>query len=126
MIHYFSKGRKETKAARFLVDERPLTEKEPAFRKSLKDSEGWFAELVVGEHLLKDGNREAAHEAFRRGYALVQGLIEAGTLGADRLSAVRLAARLQQLDEGGSEPVGTEHEEGMDRDGQNEPAAKTE
>jgi hypothetical protein len=66
IARYFSRGTREEKATRFLLDSRPLTEKVTEFREKLQETEPYFAQFVIAEHYLKDGERAEAIEAFRK------------------------------------------------------------
>jgi serine/threonine protein kinase len=56
----------EGKAVRFLLDDRPLPEKEPEFRKALSDESPSFVEFTLGEHYLKNGDSQKALAAYVR------------------------------------------------------------
>jgi serine/threonine protein kinase len=62
----FSRGSREWKGVLFWVDPRPLTEKVNEFRQKQGKSESCFAEFVIAEHYLRDGNQEEAIKAYRR------------------------------------------------------------
>jgi hypothetical protein len=57
---------REKTAVSFLVNDRPLSEKESGFRNTLAAGDRAFAEYVIGEHHLKDGRSEEARLAYER------------------------------------------------------------
>jgi len=63
---YFTRGSREMKAMIFLFDKRPLPDKITEFRQNLAESEPLFAEFVIAEHYLKDGNRDEALKAYQK------------------------------------------------------------
>ncbi len=65
-VRYFARGSREIKAAIFLLDQRPLADKVTEFRQNLAKSEPLFAEFVIAEHYLKDGNRAEALKAYQK------------------------------------------------------------
>jgi serine/threonine protein kinase len=65
IAQFFDSGTREAEAAIFLLDPRPLAEKVAEFRQKLEKDERYFAEFVIAEHHLKDGNREEAGRAYR-------------------------------------------------------------
>ncbi len=93
---YFSRNLKEDKAVRFLLDPRPLSEKELQFRQELQDNARWFVELVLAEHHLKDGNRKDALKGYQRSYEEIMGW-QKTQLRAERLLADQIEDRLEEL-----------------------------
>ncbi len=63
---YFTGQKREMKAAKFLLDKRPLAEKVTEFRQELATNEPLFTEFIIAEHYLKDGNRNEALKAYRK------------------------------------------------------------
>ena len=63
---YFARGSREIKATIFLLDQRPLADKVTDFRQDLAESEPLFAEFVIAEHYLKDGNRAEARKIYQK------------------------------------------------------------
>ena len=53
-------------AARFLLDPRSLDEKKGDFQEQLLDPQPSFWEFIVGEYYLKNSNKPAAIEAYKR------------------------------------------------------------
>jgi len=67
-----AEGSKELIATAFLVSPQPLKDKEVEFRRRIGEEQAWFADFVIGEHYLKDGNREQALNAYRNSYNTLQ------------------------------------------------------
>ncbi|MHC4112907.1 MAG: protein kinase domain-containing protein [Planctomycetota bacterium] len=89
---------KEKMAAEFLLSPTSLAEKEAGFRRALSDKYAWFADFIVGEYHYKNGNREKALDAYRRGYTTIQQLMQQGQSGIDKsLFARQLTARLREF-----------------------------
>jgi serine/threonine protein kinase len=63
---------KEKKAVQFLLSADAVGEKEANFRRSLSDDYTGFADFVVGEHHLRDGNSEAALAAYKSCYRAIR------------------------------------------------------
>jgi serine/threonine protein kinase len=61
----FPNGSRELTAARFLVGPQPLKDKEVEFRRRIGEEQGWFADFIIGEHYLKDGDKKQALIAYR-------------------------------------------------------------
>ena len=57
---------REALAAQFLLDPRPLDEKEPAFRQQLEVKFPHFVAFILAEHHLRDGNEEQAARSYRK------------------------------------------------------------
>ncbi len=96
---------KEKKAAVFLLDPAPLTQKESGFRAALSEEAGWFVEFIVGEQHRARGNSQEAVQAYRRSYdTLKQGSLESMSR-SDQWLARNVAANLYEL-------VGDERREG--------------
>jgi len=57
---------REQRAVSFLLDPRPLHRKVDEFRTALGDEELGFAEYIIAEHYLNDGNERDAIAAYRR------------------------------------------------------------
>jgi serine/threonine protein kinase len=68
----FSDGSKEHIAVTFLVSPQSLKDKEAEFRQRLGDEQAGFADFIIGEHHLKDGNYEQALNAYRSSYEALQ------------------------------------------------------
>ena len=65
-ISYIPEGSREMQAAFFLLDKRPLAEKEPDFRKKMQSIEPAFTEFVIAEHYFKNKDHAKAAEAYRQ------------------------------------------------------------
>jgi predicted Ser/Thr protein kinase len=70
--HIFAKGSKEFVAAVFLVSPQPLKDKEAEFRRRIGEEQVGFADFAIGEHYLKDGNKEQALNAYRNSFKTLQ------------------------------------------------------
>ena len=70
-LAHFSDGSREAQAAKWLMDPRPLEEKEEQLRSSLEQDEPHFAAFILAEHHLKNGNTDQAVSAYRRCQELV-------------------------------------------------------
>ena len=91
MVDYISKEYKEGKAIRFLLDPRPLAEKEAKFRQLLSKDQTGFVDLVIAEHHIKDGNRKEAIKAYQNSYKILQ------CNQVDYWVARKVGARLKEL-----------------------------
>ena len=96
-LHFLSKGSKEQKAAQFLLNPKPLAEKEADFRRSFSDKDSWFVDFIVGETYLKNGDRKEALTAYQRSYKTIQKLLQSEQSFIDRPLAGLLSARLREL-----------------------------
>lgn len=67
-----AKDSKEHIAATFLVSRQPLKDKEAEFRRLLGEEQAGFADFIIGEHHLKDGNKEQALNAYKICYQTLQ------------------------------------------------------
>ena len=70
------KDSREHTAMKFLVDSRRLAEKEPDFRQQIPDGHAWFAEFVIAEHHLKNGDKSKALEHYRLSLATAANLVD--------------------------------------------------
>jgi hypothetical protein len=68
----FANGSKELLAEKFLIGPQPLKEKETEFRRRLGEKQAGFADFIIGEHHLKDGNKEQALNAYRNSFQTLQ------------------------------------------------------
>ena len=64
-IHFHMNSRERT-GSLFLLDPRPLAEKEVDFREKLPPNQTAFWAFIVGEHYLKNKNKAEAIEAYKR------------------------------------------------------------
>lgn len=97
VLDFMSKGSKEKKAAEFLFDSRPVTEKEANFRRAFSDENLWFAEFIIGENYLKNGSRNEAIEAYRHSYEAIPQSSQAKSLSVDVLMMEQAKKRLKEL-----------------------------
>jgi serine/threonine protein kinase len=96
---------KEAKAAVFLLDARLASEKSAAFREALSRESPEFADFVIGESYLREGNREKALEAYRRSYEVITELERSGAR-LDRPLIEHVRARLYELRRGNKQAIG--------------------
>jgi hypothetical protein len=68
---YMTTGTREYKAIEFLLDQRPLEEKEAEFRQSVSEDNPGFADMIVGEFHLKRGELARAFKAYENGYEII-------------------------------------------------------
>jgi len=97
MARFLNDTSKEKKAASFLLDPLPLDKKEARFVQSLSGEYVWFADFIVAEHYLKDGNRQQALEAYHRSYKAIEQLPQNSLPAGDRLLMDQVGARLYEL-----------------------------
>ncbi len=93
----FKEDGREIEAIRFLLDDRPLSQKAGEFQQRLGGSEPFFASMVIAEHHLRDGNEPTALRRFRQSRA------ESGEHG-DIVLRARVEHWVMELGE--SEPAG--------------------
>ncbi len=65
-VPHLIKKTRERIAAQFLLDPRPLTEKQDEFKARLSTDESSFSAFVIGEYYIKNKNKSAAIEAFKK------------------------------------------------------------
>lgn len=94
---------KERKAAEFLLNPKPLAEKEAEFREQITDEYGWFADFIVAEHCLKDRDRQKALKVYRASYKAMRLPSQPNQVNFDRWVYSRVESRLYEL---GDRPVG--------------------
>lgn len=82
---------REMKAAFFLLNPKPLTEKSAQFRQDLEQSEPYFVEFIIAEHRLKNGDEEEAIKGYRKCLSLN------GTGQKDRWLSLLIESRLFKL-----------------------------
>jgi serine/threonine protein kinase len=94
---YLKDGSKEKKAAFFLLDPVPLAKKEARFVEALSAEYAWFADFIIAEHYLKDGNRQQALEAYQRSYKAIEQLSQDRRQPGDWFVIDRVKARIYEL-----------------------------
>ena len=94
---FLSEGSKEHKAASFLFDHSPVSEKEVDFRQALSGENSWFAEFIIGENYLRNGDRKEALEAYKRSNEAVGQESQSGSLGVDGFLVELVKTRLKQI-----------------------------
>lgn len=92
-------GYPEAAALRLILDRRSLVEKEPEINATFGKYPG-FAEFLVGEHHLKNGDTEDALKAYAQSYSILNG--EGSQLKERRWFVGQLRARIGEL----SDPSG--------------------
>jgi hypothetical protein len=95
---FLSEGTKERAAARFLINPKPVAEKIADFRQALSGDNSWFAEFIIGENHLRNGDRKEALEAYKRSHEAVGQASQSGGLGGDGLLIEQVKRRLEELD----------------------------
>ena len=86
----------ELLAAIFLSSPLPLKDKEAEFRQKLGNEQAWFADFTVGEHYLKDGNKEQALIAYRESFQILQKM-QADNQPVDMWYFNKLKAKIYEL-----------------------------
>lgn len=110
VFNFLSEGSKERQAASFLINSKSVAEKEVGFRQGLSEKDGWFADFIIGENHLKNGNRKEAREAYRRSYEAIRQFSQNDNRSTDRLLIEQVKQGLDELDavnkptENGEEP----------------------
>ena len=99
---WFESGSTERKAAFFLLSNSVLPETETSFRESFSDTKTWFADFIIGERRLKEGDSKKALEAFRSSYERITHLPQEPRPAFDELMIDFVKARLYVL-EGGAQ-----------------------
>jgi predicted Ser/Thr protein kinase len=89
---YFVRGSKEIKAAIFLLDKSPLADKVTDFRQEMAESDPLFAEFIIAEHHLKDGNRAEARKSYLKCLSY-----DSSSLKENRWLAMQTKSRLYEL-----------------------------
>jgi len=84
------------KVVRFLLDSKPLAEKEYQFRQDLAKIL-YLAEFVIGEHHLKNGNHKEALEAYQKSKEAIIEFARCGQGTANKWVARKVKARLKEL-----------------------------
>jgi serine/threonine protein kinase len=101
VLTFLSEGSKEKKAARFLFDPNSVDQKREDFRRALGDANSWFAEFIIGENYLKNGQRDKALEAFKASSTLMPESMKGDPArsngGVDSWLAGQVKNRLDQL-----------------------------
>jgi len=97
VLNFLSDGSKEQKAARFLFNPSPVAEKETDFRQALSEKYSWFADFIIGENHLKNGDRKEALEAYKRSYESIRQSSQGNGLGFDSLLVEQVKTRLAEL-----------------------------
>jgi serine/threonine protein kinase len=102
-MRYLSKDSKEQRAALFLLDSSPVTEKENSFRQACSEDPGWFVEFIIGENHLRNGDRDKALETFQSSDQAIPKVGLGNIPTIDRWLIQQVGIRLRQLS-GDDEP----------------------
>lgn len=94
---YFNPGSRERKAAIFLLHPMSLAEKEAGFRQSFSNEDAWFADFIIGELHLANGDRTNALRAYQRSYAAIEQLSQHSLSAIDQALTTHVRARLYEL-----------------------------
>jgi serine/threonine protein kinase len=97
VLSFLSEGSKEQKAARFLFDRRAVAEKQADLRRALSGDNSWFAEFIIGENHLRNGDRKEALEAYKRSNEAAGRTTQNNGLGVDSFLVELVKTRLEQL-----------------------------
>jgi serine/threonine protein kinase len=87
---------RELLASMFLDSPQPLKDKEAEFRQQLGNEQAWFANFIIGEHYLKDGNKEQALIAYRESFQTLQKM-QADNQPVDMWCFKKLKAKIYEL-----------------------------
>jgi hypothetical protein len=93
----------ERKAALFLLDPNTPGSKEARFRETIRPELGWFVDYMMGEDLLRRGQRQQALDAYTRSYRALEQIPPSAQSNTERILGNHLKARLYELR---SEPSG--------------------
>jgi serine/threonine protein kinase len=96
-LSYMSRGSREQKAAMFLFDPTPVAGKASSFREAFSDEYRWFAEFIIGENYLKNGDRNKAAEAFKRSYEAIPRAPQGSNPSVDNWLFGQIRSRLGEL-----------------------------
>jgi hypothetical protein len=97
VFSFLSEGSKEQKAARFLLDRRSVAEKQADFRRALSGDNSWFAEFIIGENHLRNGDRKEALDAYKCSNEAIGRTTHGNNHGVDRLLIELVKTRVEQL-----------------------------
>lgn len=107
-LRFMSTGSREQKAAIFLSDPNPVAAKADSFREAFPDEHSWFAEFVIGENYLRNGDRGRALEAYKRSYEAIPRAPRGSSPSVDNWLFGQLRSRLQELNAVGAPTVENE------------------
>ena len=94
---FLSEGSKEKKGTAFLLDPKPVSEKETNLRGEFHDQTGWFADFIIGEQYFKNSYYKDAFEAYNRSYKSIRLLSQDNQSIFDKLLIRHLMSRLYFL-----------------------------
>ena len=91
-----TKGSKEKIAAAFILDPRPLYEKQADFRREFSGDNQWFADFVIAEAHLKNSNNKDAADLYRKSYNTIKQRLD-NNQDIDHWALSQIQARLDFL-----------------------------
>jgi len=95
-VTHMTDGSREKKATAFLLDPRPPSEKEAGLRESLSRDHPAFADMVLGENYLKNGDLDKAHQAYKNGFEAIR-RVKKTSRGRDNWLENFIMTRLYEL-----------------------------
>ncbi len=96
-LSFMSKGSKEQKAAMFLFDPHPVATKADSFREAFPKEYAWFAEFIIAENHLRNGDRNKALEAYKRSYEAIPQGPQGNTPSVDNWLFGQIRSRLKEF-----------------------------
>ena len=96
-LRFMSRGSKEHKAAMFLFNASPVAEKDVSFLQAISDEYRWFAEFIIGENHLKNGDRDEALEAYKRSHEAIPQAEQGNGWSVDNWLIGQVRSRLEQF-----------------------------
>jgi serine/threonine protein kinase len=96
-VRFMSTGSKEQKAAVFLSDASPVAAKVDRFREAFPKEYAWFAEFIIGENHLRNGERDKALEAYKRSHEAIPQVPQGSTPSVDNWLVGQIKDRLQEF-----------------------------
>lgn len=96
-LSFMSKGSKEQKAAMFLFDPHPVATKADSFREAFPKEYAWFAEFIIAENHLRNGDRNKALEAYKRSYEAIPQGSQGNTPSVDNWLFGQIRSRLKEF-----------------------------
>jgi serine/threonine protein kinase len=109
IARFFVRGTREAAAASFLLSPKPLSEKAAGFRESLGETQSSFAEFIIAEQSLKNGDKAEAAGAYQKALSYRE------QIEKDQWLAAQIKSRLYDLtnEDPQSEAAGTAENQGV-------------
>ncbi|UCC98429.1 MAG: protein kinase [Phycisphaerales bacterium] len=104
-LFYISTGSKEQKAAMFLRNPAPVADKADSFRQACSDEDRWFAEFIIGENYLRNGDRNKAAQAFKHSYEAIPRAPQGTNPSINNWLFRQIRARLEELNAAGAPTI---------------------